>query len=406
MTPPDTSWRRTLTVMWVAEFVAIAGISLVMPFLPLYVQELGVDDPADAQRWAGVLVAANFVSATIMAPIWGWLGDRYGRKKMALRAIFGLSVAIGLMAFARTPQHLLVLRLLQGAVGGFVSASIALVATAVPKKRLGYALGTLQTSLTAGNVIGPLFGGVLADRLGYEHVFLITGSTCVLAGIIVALFVREEFTPVAPEERYGIRDNLAMLRTLPALRTTFGIMFVTQIGLMTIQPVLPLFVKSLEQGSGELLRTKVGLIFSMPGLAAVLAAPIWGRRGDRVGYRLTLALALLGAGLLYLPHYFVRTALQMMLIRFSVGLCAAGISPAAHSVVASAANPGRTAGALSLLSTAQWLGSIAGPLMGGYLSAHLGIRPMFVITGMLLLCSGCGAWRAAHRTPGKPTTTI
>ncbi|HPT96966.1 MAG TPA: MFS transporter [Armatimonadota bacterium] len=398
---PDTRWRRTLYIMWLAEFVATSGISLVMPFLPLYVLDLGVDDPADAQRWAGFLIAANFISSALMAPVWGWLGDRYGRKKMVLRAIFGLSVAIGLMGFVRTPQQLLALRLLQGAVGGFVSASVALVASATPKKHLGYALGMLQTASTSGHVIGPLFGGLLADRFGYAQVFLITGATCVVAGIIVTLFVHEKFTPVAPEKRVGMRETFSMLLTLPALRATFGIMFITQIGLMTIQPILALFVQSLEQGSGGMLRTKVGLIFAMPGLASIVAAPLWGRRGDRVGHRHTLAIALLGAGILYLPHYLVRTVAQMMVIRFSVGLCTAGILPAAHSVVASAADPNRTAGALSLLSTARWLGSIAGPLMGGYLSAHFGIRPMFMITGALLLTSGLSAWHAAHRTAAK-----
>lgn len=391
----DARWRRTLTVMWLAEFVAVSGISLVMPFLPLYVQDLGVTDPVQAQRWAGVLVAANFAAATVMAPVWGSLADRYGRKPMALRAIFGLAVAIGLMAFARSPGELLALRLLQGAVGGFVSAAVALVASAVPRDRIGFALGTLQTSLTAGNVIGPLFGGVLSDRLGYSHVFLITGAACVAAGLIVALFVHEEFRPLDPAERPGIRENLAMLRTLPALRATFGIMFVTQIGLMVIQPVLPLFVKSLESEAGGLLRTKVGLIFSMPGLAAMVAAPAWGVQGDRIGYRKVLSLALLGAGLLYLPHAIVGSAVQLMLMRFSVGLCAAGIGPAANSVVASSAEETRTAGALSLLATAQWLGSIVGPLLGGALAAQFGVRAMFVLTGMLLLCSGGYAWRVA-----------
>ena len=390
-----TPWRRTLYVMWLAEFVAVSGISMVMPFLPLYVQELGVTDPGK-RSWAGILVAANFASATALGPLWGLAGRPLraqadgpaGDSAWRWRLVDGV---------ARSPGQLLALRLLQGAVGGFVSAAVALVATAAPKERMGYALGTLQTAATTGHVIGPLFGGVLSDRLGYSHVFLITGGACVLAGLIVAVFVRENFRGAAAE-RHGLRDNLAMLRTLPALRTTFAVMFLTQIGLMVVQPVLPLFVQSLEADASGLLRTKVGLIFSMPGLAAVLAAPAWGVRGDRVGYRWTLSLALLGSGLLYLPHALVQSAAQLMGIRFAVGLCTAGIAPAANSMVASTAAAGRTAGALSLLSTAQWLGAIAGPLLGGALSAQFGIRTMFLVTGTLLLCSGTCAWRAA----GKP----
>ncbi|MBI3944499.1 MAG: MFS transporter [Armatimonadetes bacterium] len=390
-------WRRTLYVVWVAGFIAVSGMSLVTPFLPLYLLDLGVKDVAQAQRWAGLLVSGSFICAAMVAPVWGSLADRYGRKPMALRAIFGLAVSISLMAFATRPEHLLLLRMLQGSVGGFVSASIALVATAVPRARLGAALGTLQTSLTAGHVVGPLFGGVLADRMGYNHVFLITGGCCVLAGLVVAVFVKEDFTPLPAKERHSFRQNLGMLRTVPALRATFMVMFVTQIGLMVIQPVLALFIRDLAGGSEGLLRTKVGVVFSMPGLAAVVAAPLWGRRGDRIGHRTTLAMALLGAGVLYLPQAWAQTATQLAAMRFFVGLCMAGVSPSAHSVVASSVASNRTAAALSLLSMAQWSGSVAGPLLGGLISSHLGARPIFLITAVLLLCSGTGALRAARK---------
>lgn len=388
--------------MWAAEFIAICGTSLAIPFLPLYVQDLGVKDPARAQQWAGILVSANFVSAALLAPLWGILGDRYGRKPMSLRAILGMAVAIGLMGFARNPWQLLVLRLVQGAVGGFVSASIALVAAAVPKDRLGYSLGTLQTALTAGCVIGPLFGGVLADRIGYRHVFLLTGFLCLVAALLVAFFVQEKFTPVAKEDRVTLRDNLQMLHSLPLLRATFAVMVVTQIGLMVIQPILPLFVKELEAGQVTLLRTKVGLIYAAPGLAAIFAAPFWGRRGDRTSYRSTLALTLLGTGLCYLPQMLAQSALQLALMRFCVGLFTAGISTSANSVVASSVAESRTSSALSLLAMAQWTGSIAGPLLGGFIAVHLGIRPIFLLTGILLLGSGSGAWRVMRRAEAKP----
>ncbi|MDH7568865.1 MAG: MFS transporter [Armatimonadota bacterium] len=388
-------WRRTLYVMWVADFIAVGGISLAIPFLPLYLKELGVTDDAAAQRWSGLIVSANFLCAAVMSPIWGSLSDRYGRKPMALRAIVGLSFSIGLMAFATRPEHLLILRLLQGAVGGFVSASVALVASAVPKEKLGATLGTLQTALTAGNVIGPLLGGRLADWFGYSHVFLITGGLCLVAAAVVALFVREEFTPVSAAERHGLRDNLVLLRSLPALHATFGVMFLTQVGFMVVQPVLPLLLRDLA-GSDHLLRTKVGFVFSMPGVAAVIAAPLWGRQGDRIGYRFTLALALLGAGLCYLPQALAHSIAALAAMRFALGLFSAGVSPSASSVVASSVEESRTASALALLATAQWTGNVCGPLMGGFLSAHLGIQPVFVITGVLLLLSGGLALRVAR----------
>lgn len=400
-------WRRTLYIMSAAVFLSGSGMSLVLPFLPLHVQELGVSDPAEARRWAGYLASAMFICSALMAPVWGALGDRYGRKPMVMRAICGVAISISLMAFARTPMQLLILRMLQGATSGFIAASVALVASTAPRSQIGYALALMHTSVTAGTVIGPLMGGPLADWLGFDHVFLFTGGLAVIAGVIVGIFVQEDFTPSPPEERYGLRDNLRLLRTMPPLRTTVMTMFVTQIALMIIQPILPLHAQSLA-GNDELLRTKVGLVFSMPGLAAVLAASRWGRWGDRIGYRTTLGIALIGAGVLYLPQGMAGTILQLALMRFCMGLCTAGIGPAAQAVVASTTDPNRTSGALSMLQSAQSIGNVAAPLMGGFLSAHVGIRPIFSITAVLLLGTGIAAFRVATQapTPAAPDEVV
>jgi DHA1 family multidrug resistance protein-like MFS transporter len=155
------AWQRNLYVMWFAEFMAIAGFSFVMPFLPYYVQDLGITDLTKVELWSGVLYAAHAIPMAIFAPIWGVLADRYGRKPMVLRSMLGGAVTLGAMGFAQTIEQLLVLRLIQGMLTGTVAAATTLVAGSTPRQRSGYALGLLQMAIFGGSSVGPLIGGLV-----------------------------------------------------------------------------------------------------------------------------------------------------------------------------------------------------------------------------------------------------
>ncbi|MEJ2211214.1 MAG: MFS transporter [Anaerolineae bacterium] len=157
------AWKRNLYVIWVAELVAIAGFSVVMPFLPYYVQELGITELHEVELWSGVLFATQAVAMTIAAPIWGSLADRYGRKMMVQRAMFGGAVVISLMGFVDNVWQLAALRALQGTLTGTVPAATTLVASSAPRERSGYALGLLQMAVWTGASVGPLLGGLVAD---------------------------------------------------------------------------------------------------------------------------------------------------------------------------------------------------------------------------------------------------
>jgi DHA1 family multidrug resistance protein-like MFS transporter len=390
---------RTLAVIWVAELIALMGMSLVIPFLPLYLTELHV--PATQTKlWAGWVGGANFLCAAILAPVWGGMADRFGRKPMAIRALVGLAVSVALMSLVQNVYQLFALRMLQGAFGGFVAAAIALASTCVPRERVGSALGFLQTAVVGGNLVGPLIGGELSHRFGYRNTFLITGAALFVAMALILFLVHEpRETAEATAQKAG-KSGFGDLLALPELRWMALLVLLCHSGLMLINPQVSLFVTELVRDPADVNRL-VGLVIAAPALSSFLLAPIWGRAGDRRGHAGVLALALFGAALVVPWAAAVQGIGLLFVIRLAMGAFTAALNPAAHSAVAYSVEERRTAAAFSLLSSAQMLGACIGPFASGPLAAAFGIRPLFPITGILLLCSSLVALRVRALQRGR-----
>ncbi|MEW9033842.1 MAG: MFS transporter, partial [Planifilum fimeticola] len=196
-------WRRNLYILMGSQFLVMGAMTMIIPFLPLYLQEMGVTDPEKNQMWAGLIFGINFLSAFVMAPVWGSLADKKGRKIMVLRSGFGMSVVMILTGLATSPLQLLLLRLLNGTISGFVPASISLVATNTPRERVGYALGMLQSGGVAGSIMGPFIGGALAELIGFRMIFYLTGTLLGIATLVVLFFVKEEKLPEKKSQSAG-----------------------------------------------------------------------------------------------------------------------------------------------------------------------------------------------------------
>jgi MFS transporter, DHA1 family, multidrug resistance protein len=190
-------WNVTLYAVWAGQLLALIGFSSRVPFLPFYLGDLGVGDVSGQALWSGAINAAGAAAMAITAPIWGLLADRYGRKPMLLRGLFGGAGVVVLMGFASSPWQLLGLRVLEGILTGTVAAATALIATSAPKQRLGYALGMVQTAVFAGAAAGPLFGGYAYDRIGPRATFVLAGAMLFCGGVTVAILARERFTRLA-----------------------------------------------------------------------------------------------------------------------------------------------------------------------------------------------------------------
>ncbi len=397
------SWRRTFVTLCAAQAMAMLAFGMALPFLPLYVQELGITDPRDAARWAGVMSACGMVVMATLAPIWGTLADRHGRKAMVVRALFGGGITVALMALARSPLQLLALRTVQGAFSGTVSATRTLVASVAPAAELGFTLGVMQTAAFIGTSIGPLLGGLIADRFGYPVAFGFTGVLLVCAGIAVLLLVHEDFRPPAPQPagaaHTGLRGSLRLILDVPGLAALIGTLFFVQAGMGAISPILPLFVQSLLPSDAARVASLSGLILAATAVTSAFAAGIAGKLGDRIGHERLLAVCAIGGGLLYLPQALVTSPWQLLVLRALLGVFTGGLFPGVMATIAIRTPAARRGWIFGVTATATALGNAAGPLAGAWVAGAFGLRAAFVFTAAAL--TAAGVWVAMSLSPSR-----
>jgi DHA1 family multidrug resistance protein-like MFS transporter len=376
-------WQKNLYALWAAQFLAMVGLTLVVPFMPLYIKTLGVQRLDDIERWSGVLFAAPFLAQTLVAPLWGVLGDRYGRKLMVLRALLGIGVTNMLAAAVGAVWQLLGLRMAQGGVSGFVAATNALVSSSIPRDRLGTAMGVLQSSLTAGAIIGPLIGGALADQIGYRWVFIVNGLLCWVAATVVLAAAREPAAARPREQGPGVRENVAYFLGSPVLRTVGLLLCTSNLAVMAVEPIFPVFVQTLGVPEPRV-ATVAGILFSVTGFASMFGAAVWGRASDRLGEGRVLVTVLWGASVAYIAQAAARGPLSLFLLRAALGLAVGGLMPPLYAIVARHAPQDRLGGIMGLTSSAIMIGNLVGPIAGGMFAAAAGIRPVFVASGAVL----------------------
>ncbi len=397
-------WRRNLYTLWGTQFLAMLGMNLVVPFLPFYIRSLGVTDPNELARWSGLVFAGPFVLSFIATPLWGTLGDRYGRRAMVIRAIFGLALSQLLIGFSQNVIQLLIFRIVQGAISGFIAATLALVSTTTPKERMGYAMGVIQSSSAGGMVLGPFFGGILADLFGYRPVFFITAAFCAIAGLVVVFLVREPSASTEARKKYSVRENLRHMLTDRRLRVVATCLVVSQVSVLMVEPVFALFIEGFKSDA-EYISTIAGGIFSISGLFMVVSAPWWGKRNDRKGQRKNLAIAFLVLGVCYGGHLLVANLFQLGALRAFLGFARGGILPTLYALTGLYAPADRQGGIMAIASSMTILGNLIGPTVGGFIAGHYGISAAFVANSILLVSTGVFVWRSLDvvAVPPRPT---
>lgn len=376
------TWRRNLYVLWVVIFLAAICWTMVIPFMPIYLKELGVVE--GIEFWAGVITAAAALSGTIMSPVWGAVGDRFGRRLGMLRAGAFLVVGYVLLALVRSPVELFLTRVVIAVLTGFVPMAVALVGVTTPKEHVGRALGLVQTAWPSGQMIGPMFGGALSDWLGLRAPMWIAAATLALVTLIAMVMVKEQFTPPSRENARGILQDLRTAASYPLLIPIILVSTITMSAVMAQDPMLVPFLKNLI--GPETPSWLVGLLYSIPGLAFIAAAPWWARRGEQVGFQRTVALGMLIAALLYLPQALVTNVWQFVFLRILTGMAMGAVSPGVAALLATAVPRELRGRAFGLNQSAGQLGSVMGPLLGGAIASFIGQRGVFVlISGIMVL---------------------
>jgi len=385
-------WKRTLYVVWVVELLAISGFSVAYPFLPYYIQELGVTKQGEVELWSGIIIAVQGVTMTLVSPLWGSLADRYGRKPMLVRATLGGAVVLGAMAFVQNVQQLALLRAAQGALTGTVAAAMSLVAGTAPRERSGYALGLLQMAVWIGSSVGPLIGGLVADAWGYRAAFLVTGTLLLLSGLTVWRFVDEDFSPARQSRRKG--DALEGLRLVLRARRLMALLAVrisTRLGSSLLAPILPLFIQSLVVDQTRVAST-AGLVSGISAGASAISAIVLGRASDRYGYRPVLLVCAVAAAALWLPHYLVTATWQLVVLQTAVGFVMGGVLAAVSSSLANLAPEGRQGTVYGLDASATSAASAVAPMVGAGVAAGFGLRVPFLLTAGTLAVSSLLVW--------------
>jgi DHA1 family multidrug resistance protein-like MFS transporter len=403
--PPNESpnWQQSLWAMVAVQFVMSIAFNIVAPIMPLFLPDLGVSSPAAVKLWAGVLAAATSCIAVFAAPVWGGLADRYGRKLMVLRSTLGIGIFTLLMGIAQGPWQMLALRGGMGLLAGYNSAATVLVASQVPERRLGYAMGWMSTGTLVGSLVGPVVGGGIADLTGSFRVpFFFGGAICCCAFLATLFLVPERFTPPEARRKSSLLAGIALVARSKALLSLVVLMLMAQFAIFAVQPIITLHVQDML-GPRPDLATLGGVAFSVTGIAGILAVPFLGRRSDRIGYRTTLLICLAGAALFTLPQALPLGYKAFVAERFGLGLFVGGVLPAANALIGKLTDPAQRGTTYGLISSAYFVGNTLGPITGGVVAATAGLHWVFAMTGMMLIANLVWVWLAVpdDRTPAR-----
>ncbi|WP_105178989.1 multidrug efflux MFS transporter [Streptococcus suis] len=375
-------WKQNLKVAWLGNFLTGTSFTLVMPFISVFVEELGVGS-GQVEYYAGLAVSVNALAAALMAPIWGSLADRYGRKPMMVRAAFAMIFTMGGMAFVPNVFWLLALRVLNGVFTGYIPNATALIASQVPKDKTGYALGTLSTGAVAGNLIGPTLGGILAEMFGVHTVFLLVGLLYAIVVLLTVFYIREDFVPIKKGEEMSVKEVFEQVKDRQMLVGLFVTSMIIIAAAQAVVPILTLYVRHLGQTDNLLF--VAGFIISLPGMASLVTSGYLGKIGDRIGHHRLLLIALTYSLLINVFCVFAENPFQLGLLRFMYGFGTGALLPSVNSLLTKLTPKEGISRIFSYNQLFNNLGSVVGPMMGSAVAAHMGYDWVFYLSSGLVL---------------------
>lgn len=381
------TWKRTVYISLVCVFCIAFGVSQLAPILPLYFHDLGVQTPESMSLWSGLATGATYIIVCLAAPFWGRIADKRGRKITLIRSSFGMALCNILIAFQTTPEGVVLIRLIQGLVSGFYSASITLIASESPIERTGWALGLLASANLAGSLIGPLLGGYIADTVGIRNDFIIVGIIMGLAGLLATVFIHEDYVPKDNVEKLSISKLKEQIPEFNSIIALCVASFIYAICIMSLQPVISVYIKGILPSNTENIAFIAGAVFSAMGIAQLISSSPLGKLVDKIGPRKVLVISLIYVGILNIPQAYVSDVYQLAIIRFLQGFGLGGMLPALNTYLSSKTPREFTGQVFSYNQSCLFLGYFLGAVGGASLMAWLGFTTLFWASGGLFIIS-------------------
>lgn len=377
--------RANLWVVCAAQYLCLAGMTAVLPLLPLYLQQIGVDGRDAVRWWAGALSAAPFVIAVFATPLWGALADRVGHKPMVVRSVCGIAIATVGMGLSESPIEILGWRGVQGAVSGVFPAAVALLSSLTPEERVGRSLAILQATRSAGVLSGPLIGGVLADIFGIRPMFLGVGAIALVTAGVCVLVLEERSDEPSRHDVQGPRMT-DLLRARPVMGM-LAVVLLYQITVMASWPMIALFVEKMGIEKSAV-ATMTGVVVFAQGLPSMLLATTWVRFVPRFGLGRVISASLLLSGITNFAVGFAPNIELVLLLRALSGVAMAGFIPLSFQWLNGYAPPNARGRMAGISSTAMMLGNVFGSIAGGWIAVDMSLGATFWVPGIALTATG------------------
>jgi DHA1 family multidrug resistance protein-like MFS transporter len=374
-------WKRNVYVLCVAQLLTLIGFSAYGSFIAFYVQDLGASSFAEATSWLAAFQTGGGIAMMVAAPVWGSLADRYGRKMMIIRATGAGCILAFLMGIAQNPMQLTVIRIVQGAFCGTVSAAMTMVATGTPEEHLGSSMGLMQMVQFISGAIGPVLGGLAADALGYRAVFPISSALMGISVVLLVVLVRERFVPpkrAAQAERGRARARAPAVLTRSSISLLLALATIS-FAMAVLSPIISLYIQALDPDEPHL-ATRAGAVSSVAAVTSSLAAIAAGKLGDKLGQKAILLACSVGIAIIHVPQAFVSSAMQLLVLRAIQGLFIGGIMPTTNALLARSTPPAKRGTIFGLSTSVQSGGSAVGPVVGAAAGNAWGMPSVFLIT--------------------------
>ncbi|MGD9156379.1 MAG: MFS transporter [Bacillota bacterium] len=375
-------YQRNLLVLALTSFLAACSWNQIVPFLPLFIKELGVD--GGLAFWSGVVLAAQTIATIVMTPYWGKLADKYGRKLMIIRAGICLALIYLGMSYCQALWQLLLLRVLNGILTGFIPSSVTLVATNTPKTLSARYVALIQSAVAFGMIAGPSVGSILANWAGYRGSMMVSFYLVAVAVLLVYLLVDERQKVAADAQATSLWQDFGRAFRQPALVTAMASDLTNGFVMMASQPILILY---LQQLTGTQANLYAGPLFSLPGLAVVLTNYYWCRIGERRGFPRVILAGLTGLGIFTFMQGMAGNVWLFAGCYFGAGIFSAAVSPNTAGLVATRVAPDFQGRAFAIQQSSRNLGSFIAPLLAGSLGSFFPFQWVFIIVGALSLAA-------------------